>query len=75
MSSSQRLLVQEEQGQGWRSMESAPKDGTTVLLANGIHVCSGWYDATGAQWVASYGRTFPTHWMPLPSPPETASEL
>ena len=70
--------------QTWRSMESAPKDGTAVLLSN-----------AGGSWIARYEPVYPsgyrpenpwfslmlnrdymkrnyappTHWMPLPLPP------
>ena len=70
--------------QKWRSMESAPKDGTAILLGN-----------AGGSWIARYEPVYqsgyrpenpwfslmlnrdymkrnyapPTHWMPLPLPP------
>lgn len=66
----------------WHTIDSAPKDGTAILLG---HTCwetcwrgewheerlfnrrlekAGWY-RTNMQPVI-----FPTHWQPLPSPPE-----
>ena len=73
----------------WQPIETAPKDGTYVLVCN--------HDA-GVSWIAEYVErytsgyrpeqpwhsvmlnhrhakkrypsTVPTHWMPLPSPPE-----
>lgn len=66
----------------WQPIETAPKDGTYVLLwlsgdgyhgprncniTVGVHTDSGWYYiADGAG-----GKTSdePSHWMPLPDPP------
>jgi hypothetical protein len=61
----------------WRSIKSAPKDGTHVLLFSGtgsrLRVC--WWD--GYRWVfhQKYGGPAfvvldPTHWMALPEPPK-----
>ena len=71
---------------GWRPIETAPKDGTTIILGSE----SGWSDAgfwmgnpkenywgkTG--WYAEDDRASiltakpvqPTHWLPLPEPPK-----
>ena len=40
----------------WRPIEEAPKDGAWMLFA--------WFDG------GYPGRCKPTHWMPLPPPPE-----
>ena len=79
----------------WISIDSAPKDGTEIILMKGSRVtCGSWqvfveteshYDSSGnyigsdeidcgASW-CSYDGGFceddePTHWMPLPEPPE-----
>jgi hypothetical protein len=85
----------------WRPIDTAPRDGTPILVAGGTYVDDGpstWairYPFTGvriAYWDAtpdatgdyecwnggpsgsSYDAEFwhePTHWMPLPDPPET----
>lgn len=59
----------------WRPIETAPKDGTLVLLSIGgeVHIglfTNGWggpdwydYDEKGAFMFE------PTHWMPIPPPP------
>jgi len=67
---------------GWRPIETAPKVGV-VLLWDGKSVQSGWWDANlngdEAGWTngacASYSyeldvRVTPTHWRPLPDPPD-----
>lgn len=63
---------------GWRSIESAPKDGTRVLVVDGGAVGEAWFDSDyGWYWEHTHwtdavgpGSIMPTHWMPLPSPPD-----
>ncbi|WP_424441089.1 DUF551 domain-containing protein [Parvibaculum sp.] len=59
----------------WQPIETAPKDGTKILLtgphdANGryMEVCGYWKDRFPVTWMDGHGE--PTHWMPLPAPPE-----
>ena len=59
----------------WQPIDTAPEDGTEILLSHDGFVFSGEYDL-------SYGRfgrftheglvehQHPTHWMPLPEPPK-----
>ncbi len=59
----------------WHPIETAPKDGTKVLLSNSEDVFSGcWVESTlrGFEWWSGEqgGTVKPTHWMPLPEPPK-----
>jgi hypothetical protein len=49
---------------GWRPIESAPKDGTRVLLWDGRRQHVDWWNHG---W---WNTSRPTHWQPLPPPPE-----
>jgi hypothetical protein len=65
---------------GWQPIETAPKDGTSILAiwqwnaddpncGAGTHEVvrwCGWWDANG------FTQPDPSHWMPLPEPPRTA---
>ena len=60
----------------WQPIESAPRDGTEVLLVcvtGDIGVCYWRTDGKDNQgyWTWGLGHSFfgPTHWMPLPKPP------
>lgn len=60
----------------WKSIDSAPKDGTTVLLAVNSAVFDGWWCDKRGAWIdeeiiLGVGRGYsPSHWMPLPEPPQ-----
>lgn len=56
---------------GWRPIESAPKDGSSVLLFVPSYQCVGsWLNTIeGGEWCSGEWDVEPTHWMPLPSPP------
>ena len=65
---------------GWMTMESAPKDGTTIIVfrpkikayGNIPHVGTDYWGSTGTRetWMLSNDYSVPTHWRPLPPPPE-----
>jgi hypothetical protein len=61
----------------WRDIETAPKDGTMILMADGnIMFCAFWLKSERAWVDGSRDRNGElitwdaTHWMPLPSPPD-----
>lgn len=55
---------------GWQPIETAPKDGTWILLLHENHstptvgrwIDGGWFSDDGLKWPS-------THWMPLPAAP------
>ena len=57
----------------WQSIDTAPRDGTTVLLASprGRMANGNWHQTYGV-WSWPYVLIEPTHWMPLPDPPSQA---
>lgn len=59
---------------GWQPIETAPKDGTRVLLYRpGEQIIGYWWrGADDEYWNAARGLEFygPTHWRSLPEPPE-----
>jgi hypothetical protein len=65
----------------WQPIKTAPKDWTDVLVFSPEHegfncggVFSAFFDETSRSWLThAPGHNMllkPTHWMPLPSPPE-----
>lgn len=65
-----------QSGEGWRTIDSAPKDGTRVLVDSADWfredspeiVC--WrHDEFVSERGTDFDHTQPTHWMPLPAPP------
>ena len=69
---------------GWQDIETAPKDGTNILLfvpyGNQVLI-SRWtrFSQMQGQWAWSDFKTGPlpydpTHWMPLPPPPGGGGE-
>jgi hypothetical protein len=68
----------------WQPIETAPKDGTTILLSNGYHMAVArwdenfWNDANFCWSISDWhneplylrGGYSATHWMPLPPLPQ-----
>lgn len=59
--------------EGWMPIETAPKDGTSIMLGNPgwlIPTVGSWrhYGHAPAGWTG--GGSNPTHWQPLPPPPQ-----
>lgn len=66
----------------WQPIETAPKDGTVVIILHGNLMAIAFADPENeGVWTLDDGHDYrpacrreltkPTHWMPLPSPPET----
>jgi hypothetical protein len=56
----------------WQPIETAPKDGTTVILFCDRYASPDVADVGSyeqGQWVMNGSGWEPTHWMPLPNPP------
>jgi len=68
-------------GQAWQPIETAPKDGTEILAYDEMVLRVSWQDewlsddyawhlGTCLMFGNSETKCSPTHWMPLPAPPE-----
>lgn len=59
----------------WQPIETAPKDGTEIILAGQFRngqkwdIRSGFYSMSRSKW-PYVGESYPTHWMPLPEAPK-----
>lgn len=63
----------------WQPIETAPKDGTVIILYNrrGIVAAGAWLNIDGFPWeffdgtteTNGWGAVSVTHWQPLPEPP------
>lgn len=64
----------------WKTIDSAPKDGTLIIVPGGVAYwrerlnhweTEGWYTITGFNWPGKPIQWNVKHWMPLPlAPPE-----
>ena len=63
---------------GWQPIDTAPKDGTDILLFTGVQTCIACYIQHDIEWWHIDDNKHgpfplrgpsPTHWMPLPAPP------
>ncbi|BCZ76012.1 hypothetical protein [Komagataeibacter phage phiKX1] len=71
-----RELERAEMGQKWRPIETAPKDGTCILVPVkfiGADVVTWWAAAWRETTNGLRLNEAPTHWMPLPNPPENGN--
>lgn len=59
----------------WMPIESAPKDGGVILVAEYGDVKMAEWSRTFSYWLGPYDASgdpevmYPTHWMPIPEPP------
>lgn len=60
----------------WQPIETAPKDGTEILLLCGRSKRTGYWARRIERWVIDAVVSLPkaTHWMPLPTAPAPAEE-
>lgn len=85
----QQATAEESSVDGWRPIETAPKDGTKVLLGRftgrkkadqeGFCAVDRWHrreDGAGFTGFGKFNPTYwpPTHWMPLPPAPSSVLE-
>jgi len=73
----QELEAQLTEQAQWQPIETAPKDGTSILVwKQGEAVVQGWWNRGGAfnmpHWSTPSNLFDPTHWMPLLQPPLAA---
>jgi hypothetical protein len=59
---------------GWQPIESAPKQGKMILCWDGSHINKGYHSGLRG-WKVAHNSNYkggfnPTHWMPLPEPPD-----
>ena len=59
----------------WQPIETAPKDGSFILLATPKgRIADGFWSLVYGVWSWPYVMVEPTHWMPLPTPPKRSME-
>lgn len=54
----------------WHPISTAPRDDSEVLVYKAGVYAIGAYYGEPDQWVCERGIMTPTHWQPLPPPPE-----
>jgi len=59
------------EGDGWLPIESAPRDGTRILVWAGGNQFVAYYHRSRSDWfIVANVPVSATHWRPLPTPPE-----
>ena len=63
----------------WQPIETAPKDGTKILAWEFDDYTIAWWGVSTGGWYGwmfsdDWIRCYPTHWQPLPAPPESSGE-
>jgi len=63
-------------GANWQPIETAPKDGRWILVARDDMQGVVWWNKNSDHWALAPLSYFdrPTHWMPLPQPPQVEKE-
>ena len=77
MLAARQALAAREDG-GWKPISSVPKN-ETVLLLEDCATYAGWWDSAGEYFKSACGQPVvytpePTHWRPLPPPPNQQTE-
>jgi len=80
---SNKIIDEVNRANSWQTIESAPKDGTLVdiyIMSLGERYTDSYYAKDEGVWCwdidglegkrIAFTATPPTHWMPLPKPPE-----
>lgn len=50
---------------------AVPHDSIEVIVTDGVHVTTAWYEKGFGVWHSGMGGSDVTHWTPLPSPPNS----
>lgn len=58
----------------WQPIETAPNDSWILVACGDITIEASWHPNMECFTDISDAPVFPTHWMPLPSPPSTKPE-
>lgn len=65
------LFIRADLAPQWQPIETAPREELEdLILFNGKVFVGGWWEGVWADSVSDYASPQPTHWMPLPQPPE-----
>lgn len=66
--------------EGWQPIDSAPKDGSGVLVYDEGAIFLAWWDDEQGGWIDTAAMVSrpcepsPSHWHALPAPPEVSPE-